>query len=144
MQYLWLSLLVLSAVLECLITKAVFLCFVPGALGAMILAFCGVSVRIQISLFLLLVLCAFLFLRPLAKRFLQKEGHIPFTVESAIGTRTVVVERLDNLAGRGAVTVDGMEWAARTLSDDIVIEEGSVVEIIAVEGVKYICREVKP
>lgn len=143
MQYLWLALLVLSALLESWIAKAVFLCFVPSALGALILAMCGCSVTVQVVLFFALAVCAFLFLRPLAMRFLHKEGHSSFFVESAIGMRTVVVERLDNVAGRGAITLDGMEWAARTLSDDIVIEEGSRVEIIAVEGVKFICREIK-
>ena len=145
MQYLWLALLVLSVALECLITKGIFLSFIPGSLAAMILAFAGVDkVWIQLLVFFLLSLASFFLLRPFVKRFLgKKKKKTAFTVESAVGSRTVVVERLDNLAGRGAVMVGGMEWAALTVSDDIVIEAGETVEIIAVEGVKFICRAVK-
>ena len=142
MQYIWLVLLVLSVFLECLVTRGIFLCFVPASLVAMILAFFGVPAYIQVIVAFVLAIFAFLFLRPLVKRMLRGEKSSVFAVENAIGVRTTVVEKLDNLAGRGAVTVNGMEWAARTLSDEIVIEEGSVVEIIGVEGVKFICRRV--
>lgn len=142
MQYLWLSLLILSVVLECLVTKAIFLCFVPAALAAMILAFVGAYGYIQIAVFAALTVLAFLFLRPLARKSLTKSTGGAFSVEDAVGMQTTVVECLDNLAGRGAVVVHGMEWAARTLSDEIVIEEGSRVEIIGVEGVKFICRKI--
>lgn len=143
MQYLWLALLVISAALECFFTRGVFLGFVPASLAAMILAFFGAELWLQLVVFVPLLLLGLFFLRPLMHRTLGKRGSASFSVEDAIGTRTVVVERLDNLAGRGAVTVGGMEWAARTLSDEIVIEAGKTVEIIAVEGVKYVCREVK-
>ena len=143
MQYLWIALLVLSALLEGLWMKGVFLCFVPSSLVAMILAFFGVETWIQVGVFLLLAGLAFLFLRPLVRRLATPKQESAFSVESAIGMRCPVVERLDNLAGRGAVVVGGMEWAARTTSDEIVIETGDTVEIIAVEGVKFICRAIK-
>ena len=143
MQYLWLALLVLSALIEGLLTRGVFLCFVPSALVAMILAFFDVSVWIQVGVFLLLAGLSPIFLRPLAVGIFHKKAPDRFSVESAIGMHCLVVEKLDNLAGRGAVTVNNMEWAARTVSDEIVIEAGCVVEIIAVEGVKFICRAVK-
>lgn len=143
MQYLWLALLVLSALIEGLLTRGVFLCFVPSALVAMILAFLNVSVWIQVGVFLLLAGLSLIFLRPLAVGIFHKKASDRFSVESAIGMHCLVVEKLDNLAGRGAVTVNNMEWAARTVSDEIVIEAGCVVEIIAVEGVKFICRAVK-
>ena len=143
MQYLWLALLVLSALLEGLLTTGVFLCFVPASLVAMILAFLNLPILVQIGAFLVLSGLSLLFLRPLVCGILHKKSSDVFSVESAVGTRCTVVERLDNLAGRGAVTVGGMEWAARTVSDEIVIEAGCEVEIIAVEGVKFICREVK-
>ncbi len=142
MQYIWLALLVLSALLEGLSIKGIFLCFVPSSLVAMVLAFFSLDIWIQVGVFLLLAGLSLLFLRPLVRRVVDARKEAPFSVESAIGMRCTVVERLDNLAGRGAVCVNGMEWAARTTSDEIVIEEGREVEIIAVEGVKFICRAV--
>lgn len=143
MQYLWIALLVLSALIEGLWTRGIFVCFVPASLVAMILAFFEVSLYIQLGVFFAVSGLALLFLRPVVGALLRPGAQKAFSVESAIGTHCLVVERLDNLAGRGAVTVNGMEWAARTLSDEIVIEEGSTVEIIAVEGVKFICRTIK-
>lgn len=143
MQYLWIALLVLSALLEGLLTGGIFVCFVPASLIAMILAFFDVPLEIQLGVFFAVSGLALLLLRPIVRTLLRAKKPEAFSVESAIGMQCVVVERLDNLAGRGAVTVNGMEWAARTLSDDIVIEQGSTVEIIAVEGVKFICRAVK-
>ena len=143
MQYLWLALLVLSALLEGLWTAGVFLCFVPSALVAMILAFLDLSIWIQVGVFLALSGLSLIFLRPLARGIFHKKALDTFSVESAIGMHCLVVEKLDNLAGRGAVTVNNMEWAARTVSDEIVIDAGCEVEIIAVEGVKFICREIK-
>ena len=110
---------------------------------AMVLAFFDIHIWIQVGVFLLLCGLSFLFLRPILRTFFSRSAPTAFTVESAIGTRCTVVEKLDNLAGRGAVTVSGMEWAARTTSDEITVEAGKEVEIIAVEGVKFICREVK-
>ena len=141
MEYIWLALLVLSALLEALTVKILFAVFIPSSLTAMILAFCKVAPSIQLAVFAALLLIGFL-LRPLAKRLLPVKESEPYTVEAAIGTRSVGVERLDNLAGRGAITVFGMEWAARTVSDEIVLEAGTEVEIIAVEGVKFICRAI--
>ena len=142
MQYLWLALLLLSVLLEILFSKGFFLCFIPSSLVAMILAFADIAPWVQVALFTTLVLIALLALRLLRAKDKRCAESVAFTVESAIGTRCAVVERLDNLAGRGAVIVGGMEWAARTTSDEIVIEAGSEVEIIAVEGVKFICRKV--
>ena len=143
MQYIWLALLVLSALLEGFWTRGFFLCFVPSSLVAMFLAFFHLSLWIQVGVFLLLCGLSFVFLRPLLRKLGAKSTTVGFSVESAVGTRCTVIERLDNLAGRGAVSVNDMEWAARTTSDEIIIEAGREVEIIAVEGVKFICREVK-
>ena len=143
MQYLWIALLVLSALVEGLWTSGIFVCFVPASLVAMILAFFDASLFVQLGVFFAVAGLALLFLRPLVRRLASPKKADVFTVESAIGTQCTVVERLDNLAGRGSVSVMNMEWAARTVSDEIVIEAGSTVEIIAVEGVKFICRAVK-
>lgn len=143
MQYLWIALLVLSALLEGLWMKGIFVCFVPAALVGMVLAFFNLSLGLQLGVFFAVAGLLLLFLRPALNAFLHPKTEKNFSVESAVGMQCKVVERLDNLAGRGAVMVNGMEWAARTISDEIVIEAGNTVEIFAVEGVKFICRTVE-
>ena len=63
-----------------------------------------------------------------------------FTLDSVVGMRVTVTDRIDNVAGRGEITVNGMQWAARTVSDDRIVECGETVTVIAVEGVRLICK----
>jgi membrane protein implicated in regulation of membrane protease activity len=60
-------------------------------------------------------------------------------VESLIGQKAVVKERIDNLKAEGVVLVNGLEWTARTV-DDTIAEAGSTVEILEVKGVKLMVR----
>ena len=49
-----------------------------------------------------------------------------------------MTRRIHNLDGEGQVMLKGMEWTARTVDDNLVLEEGTKVIIRAVEGVKLI------
>lgn len=49
----------------------------------------------------------------------------------------MVTEAIDNLKAEGQVMVDGTPWTARSKNGDK-IEEGKVVKVLAVEGVKLI------
>ena len=62
------------------------------------------------------------------------------SLDQVVGMRVNVTDRIDNVAGRGEVTVNGMQWAARVVSDDVIVEAGETVTVIAVEGVKLICK----
>ena len=50
----------------------------------------------------------------------------------------MVKVRIDNLRSTGEVTVGGMDWSARAVSDDSVFEESEIVVIKAIKGVKLI------
>lgn len=62
-----------------------------------------------------------------------------------IGKQAIVISELDNLQGIGQVTVGGMEWSARReeTGENKPIPVGSVVEIVAVSGVKLIVKPVQ-
>lgn len=64
----------------------------------------------------------------------------PFSPEELIGEVATVTGRIDNLGGRGEVTLDGQAWAARSVTEEECFEEGDRVRIVAVEGAKMICR----
>ena len=54
-----------------------------------------------------------------------------------IGMKATVREDIDNLAATGSVMVDGKEWTARSSGGET-ITGGSVVKVLAIEGVKLI------
>ena len=58
-------------------------------------------------------------------------------MDSIPGKSGVVTETIDNLKAEGQVMVDGTVWTARSQNGDT-IEEGKVVKVLAVEGVKLI------
>ncbi len=49
----------------------------------------------------------------------------------------MVVQTIDNLQASGQVMVDGAVWTAKSKPGDT-IEEGKVIKVLAVEGVKLI------
>ena len=61
--------------------------------------------------------------------------------EDIVGEKCIVVETVDNIAGCGEVKVKGQVWAARGVCPDDVFEVGEVLNIVAIEGVKLICRK---
>jgi membrane protein implicated in regulation of membrane protease activity len=52
-----------------------------------------------------------------------------------------VIERIDNYAGRGQAKVRGQIWSARSVDDEETFEEGEILRVVAVEGVKLICKK---
>ena len=63
-------------------------------------------------------------------------------VDSLPGEKAIVIKAIDNLKGTGQVVLNGMEWSAKA-KENTVIEEGKVVRVTAVEGVKVIVEEEK-
>ena len=45
---------------------------------------------------------------------------------------------MDNRAAKGTALVNGLEWSARAVSDDMIIKEDTLVKIVRIEGVKLI------
>ncbi|MFR3881024.1 MAG: NfeD family protein [Lachnospiraceae bacterium] len=73
----------------------------------------------------------------------MKRGVTRTNVNSLIGKRAVVIQKINNLSQMGQVRINDIEWMARTESDEETIPEKSVVEIEAVQGVKLIVKKCK-
>ena len=93
----------------------------------------------QILLFFAVSLLLLFFTRPVAVRYFNKD-RVRTNVESMIGRQAIVTSEIDNLQGIGQVTVGGQEWSARTEKDGLNLQPGTVVDIVAVSGVKLIVK----
>lgn len=62
-------------------------------------------------------------------------------IDLVIGEKCIVTDRIDNKAGCGQARVNGLVWSARSAFDDVCYEEGEVLQILAVEGVKLVCKK---
>jgi Membrane protein implicated in regulation of membrane protease activity len=139
---LWLVALVVLIVVEIVSMGLTTIWFAGGALVAVIAAGCGAPFAVQIVLFLAVSLVLLYFTRPVAVKYFNKD-RIRTNAESLVGRQAIVIGEIDNLQGIGQVTVSGMEWTARTTEDGVQLPVGSVVDIVAINGVKLIVEERK-
>lgn len=79
--------------------------------------------------------------RKLTNKF-QKKDETPRNVYTILGKKALVSETIDNLKGKGRIKIDGDMWSARNEDDDEIIEKGSTVEIIRIDGVKAMVRKI--
>ena len=107
--------------------------FVCGAVAALLAAFLGAALWLQIALFLVVSAVTLAATRPLVKK--MKTEAVPTNLDRAIGSAARVTEDIDNDAGTGAVYVDGKTWTARS-SNGSVIPIGTRVTVERMEGVK--------
>ena len=72
---------------------------------------------------------------------MRKSDSADVSLESVIGEKCLVTERIDNFAGCGQVKVNGQGWSARGAYDNDVFEVGESLMVVAIEGVKLICKK---
>ncbi len=70
----------------------------------------------------------------------NKKNHSGISLDSIVGERCKVVEVIDNFAGCGLVKVKGQVWAARSVNEDDIFEAGEKLSVVAIEGVKLVCK----
>lgn len=133
---LWLIVMVLFLMVEAATVGLVCIWFAVGALAALIAALLGAEIWLQIVLFLVVSAVALYFTRPLAKKYVNAKVE-PTNADMVIGKECRVTEAIDNIAGTGAVYVDGKTWTARSESDEV-IPEGTLVTAKSIDGVKLI------
>lgn len=139
MVTLWLVVLIVSIGVEVATLGLTSIWFAGGAVVAVIVAAFHGPVWLQILLFFAVSLLLLFFTRPIAVRYFNRD-RVRTNVESMIGRQAIVTSEINNLQGIGQVTVGGQEWSARTEADGMNLQPGTVVDIVAVNGVKLIVK----
>ena len=136
----WLVMFVIFLVAEILTLGLTTIWFAGGAIVAFVLALLEVGLPIQIIAFLVVSIVLLILTRPIALRFFNQNRE-KTNVDSLIGQKAVVLEQIDSLHGVGRVEMNGMEWSAKTEDINMVIEQGEVVVVQAIQGVKLIVKK---
>lgn len=136
MSIVWLALMVLLLILEAATAGLTSIWFALGALAALIASLFGGALWLQLVWFFAVSLLTLWLTRPLALKYLNSR-RVATNADRVIGAEAVVTEDIDNVAGSGAVHVDGHEWTARSGSGAN-IAKGAVVRVERIEGVKLI------
>ena len=134
----WLAALVVLLIAEALTLGLTTIWFAGGALIALVAALVGANVWVQLGIFLAVSLILLIFTRPVALRYMNK-STLKTNVDSLAGEQGIVSETIDNLEATGKVKLNDVFWMARS-EDGSIINEGTVVEIVRVDGVKLIVK----
>ncbi|MFP3906037.1 MAG: NfeD family protein [Acidimicrobiales bacterium] len=112
--------------------------FAVGALAAFGGAAIGVSLAVQLVLFIAVSGGAFLAMRPLAHRLNNEPRQIDgIGARRLIGAQGRVIEAISAESGIGLVRLDRQEWRAESLEGGP-IEEGARVKVVEVRGTRVV------
>ena len=136
----WVIAAVLLAVGEILTPGLFFLGPVALAAGAAaIAAVAGAAVWLQLVVFAVASFASVGLLRPIARAHLRMPAAIRTGTAALEGTRALVLQRVGENGGR--VRIRGEEWSARAYMPDQVLEPGTQVEVVKIEGATALVYE---
>jgi membrane protein implicated in regulation of membrane protease activity len=141
MSWIWIAVIVLAVIIEMLTDQLVSIWFAPGAMVATILDFCEVDIIWQVIVFLVISIVGIVLAKTVLEKYFPRSGDTKTNIEAIIGEKCVVTEKIDNFAGCGLVKVNGQIWSARSVIENGVFEIGEVLIVVAIEGVKLICKK---
>lgn len=141
MTIVWTAAIILFGIVEAVTAGLVSIWFVVGALAALVAAFVGAPLWLQIVLFLLVSAAALALTRPLLRKITSTKAEAT-NADRVLGEVAKVTETIDNENSAGAVYIDGKSWTARSV-DDTVIPAGSQVQIKSMQGVKLLVKQVE-
>jgi membrane protein implicated in regulation of membrane protease activity len=114
----------------------------PIAIAAVAAAFVSLAfsaVWLQLLVFAGAALASLALLRPIARAHLRMPPALRTGTAALQGARAVVLQRVDKQGGR--VKIGGEEWSARAYMPDQVLEPGTEVEVVKIEGATALVYE---
>lgn len=138
--YVWLGIIVVSILVEFFTLELVSIWVSLGSLVALIMDLCGVSIEWQIIVAVVVSVVCILGLRRFCVKFLLK-GKEKTNMDLLINCKVKLIKAISQ-EQEGMVKHNGIEWTARSEKGES-IKEGSLVEIIGVQGNKLIVKKVK-
>ncbi len=137
----WMAFVIIFLVVEIITVGLTTIWLAGGALVAFFLAAMGANFWWQLAGFFIVSFVLIYFTRPWAlKHFNPRRTRT--NSEGLIGEIVKITRQVDNRAAKGTALAKGQEWSARAISDDMVLEEGMLVKVVRIEGVKLIVEPV--
>ena len=135
MTYVWAAVIVAALLLEGVTFGLVAIWFVPGALVALIMSLFSVPLPWQILAFgVISVITLFLGLKIRRKK-------TKTNVDSLVGKTVLITEEVNNIEAKGTGKLNGQVWTVRAKNPAEALAPGDLAIVVAIEGVKLICRK---
>jgi membrane protein implicated in regulation of membrane protease activity len=135
----WFGFAVVLGIVEVASLDLVFAMLAVGALAGAVTALVTDNIVVE-SLVAVVVAVGMLFVvRPVAIRHLRTPHALRTGVAALVGERAVVLEQVDGQSGR--IKLKGEVWSARTYDPHHVIEAGTHVEVVQIDGATAVVYE---
>ena len=142
MWIIWLGIFVLAIIIEALTADLVTIWFAFGGVIALVISFIpGVNWWIELIVFMVISMATLLCLRPIATKLL-KRNIVSSNVDEMIHKKGKMIKGCDEL-NHGEVKINGVIWTAISSDEHQDIKEGTLVEVLAVDGNKLVVKEIK-
>jgi membrane protein implicated in regulation of membrane protease activity len=128
----WLLAGVALTVAEMLSLDLILVMLAGGALAAAASAAVGAPLLLQGLVFALVSALGLVLVRPIARRHLQSGPGLVSGIAALEGKQALVLEQVGPHAG--LVKIDGEHWTARPFEDGQVIDPGTSVEVMKIQG----------
>ena len=130
--HLWLIIAAVLGTAELMTATLDLLLLAVAALAAAGAAGLGLGLGLQLLAFAVTAAAMLTLVRPVARRHLMSYPRLQSGVAALVGREAVVLSPVGREAGR--VRLNGEEWSARSYDPDLVIPEGTRVDVFAIEG----------
>jgi membrane protein implicated in regulation of membrane protease activity len=131
----WIALAIIFIIIEVMTLGLATIWFAGGAVAAAVSTMFTSSLLIQVIIFLVVSVVLLYFTKSLRKKL--KIGKEKTNVDALIGKSGFVMETISP-AAFGQVKVEGIIWTAMSKEHETVIEAGTEISVVGVEGVKLI------
>ncbi len=110
-----------------------------AAVLAAIVALAGAGLAAQWIVFIVVAIASLGILRPIARRHMRTPGRLRTGTAALVGSRAIVLERVDAEAGK--VKIGGEVWTARAFDEDEVLEPGDRAQVMKIDGATALVSE---
>ena len=129
----WLSLAFLLGVAEIMSLDLVLIMLAVGSVGGAVVALLAPTLWwLQILVAIAVSLSMLLLLRPTLLAKVRSMPGYRSSADKMVGSSGVAVSQIDKSGGE--IKVDGQSWTARPYASDLVIEQGTEIEVFEIDG----------
>lgn len=137
--YIWLGIFIISFIVEAFTVDLVSIWFAFAALITLVLsAIPGIPWWVEVIVFFVLALGFILSVRPLAKKYLQR-NESKSNIDEIIGKKGKIIKKIDSL-DVGEVRIGDVIWSAISSDENDTLEVDTIVEVVAVQGNKLVVK----
>lgn len=138
MSYIWLGVVVLLTLAECMTAGLTTIWFVASGLVSLLTSLVVDNFVLQFGIFVLLGIFLLITTRPLLLKFIKPKSE-KTNFDRIIGMEGIVTEEISKNS-IGEVKVDGKKWSA--ISDQKLLKN-EIVKIVEIKGTKVIVEKVE-